>query len=713
MTTDWKRVLFNTCIALNCLLIFLVVFGSEMQLPLWLQVTGRFHPLAVHFPIVLMLVAFVWELFFTRKDYAILREAGDWFLLGSAFTGVLAALMGLFLSREVGYDQDAIVYHKWTGVGSAVISLIWYASRSSIRKRKLSTTFAGLIAMGGVAVAGHLGANITHGSDFLFAPVMASNHPKVLLEDAIAYTHLIKPILEDKCVSCHNNRKAKGELIMETEALLLKGGKNGRLWDSTAKDFGLMMQRIHLPLDAKEHMPPKGKAQLTEEEEKAIYYWIKGGASFTQRIIDLPETDTLRMIAAGFFTTAEQDSYSFEPAKESLIKELNTDYRVVNPLALGSPALNVEFFGPVFFKPEQLKELEKVKTQVVSLNLAKMPVTDADLKLIGNFTNLRKLNLSFTKITGAGLSALSGLKDLRQLSLSGTAVKPADIAQLKGLEKLATIYAWNTGVQEKDLDLLAKQFPDTRIEMGFKGDTIKVKLNPPIIEGEQQVLTGPTTIILKHYVNGVQLRYTLDGKEPDSINSPLYKDGILINGTGVLKAKAFLPGWYSSEVASKNYYKTGFRPDSVSLVAKPAASYAGSGGKTLADGEKGDLNFRTEKWLGYKDNDMVALLYFNQPAELSGISVSTIVDIGNYIMPAQQLEVWGGANASGLKLLGRLNPVQPKEQVPGYMVGFDFAFAKQKISVLKLVARPVTKLPPWHRGKGERGWVFIDEVFIN
>ena len=40
--------------------------------------------------------------------------------------------------------------------------------------------------------------------------------------------------------------KIKGELNMETEASLLKGGKNGILWDSTAKDLGLLLQRIQL-----------------------------------------------------------------------------------------------------------------------------------------------------------------------------------------------------------------------------------------------------------------------------------------------------------------------------------------------------------------------------------------------------------------------------------------------------------------------------------
>ena len=35
------------------------------------------------------------------------------------------------------------------------------------------------------------------------------------------------------------------------------------------------MQRIHLPEEEKEHMPPDGKPQLTDEESAILYEWIK------------------------------------------------------------------------------------------------------------------------------------------------------------------------------------------------------------------------------------------------------------------------------------------------------------------------------------------------------------------------------------------------------------------------------------------------------
>lgn len=44
---------------------------------------------------------------------------------------------------------------------------------------------------------------------------------------------------------------------------------------------------------------------------------------------------------------------------------------------------------------------------------------------------------------------------------------------------------------------------------------------------------------------------------------------------------------------------------------------------------------------------------------------------------------------------------------------FDFKFKVVTLRYLKLIANPVAKLPAWHRGKGDKGWFFVDEVIVN
>ena len=123
--------------------------------------------------------------------------------------------------------------------------------------------------------------------------------------------------------------------------------------------------------------------------------------TFKKKVIDLPPTDSLRLMASALFKPAEQvDEFDFDAADEETVKGLNNDYRTVAPLAKESPALAVNLYNKATFTPDKLAELSPSKEQIVYLNLNKMPVKDADLKQISEFENLQKLDLNFTDITG-------------------------------------------------------------------------------------------------------------------------------------------------------------------------------------------------------------------------------------------------------------------------------------------------------------------------
>ncbi len=712
-----KNIIFNICFAINCLLVFFLFFESRIVIPSWLQVMGRMHPLILHFPITLLLLYIFWTLIVDKRNNTneLVKNISNWLLLISAFTAAFTALMGLFLSKEDGYEPEALQWHKWSGVIIAFITSFWYAYREKIKSLNWLNTSIAIMSLVVIIFTGHQGAEISHGPNFLLAPVMPEKQQqKVLLDNAVVYTNMVQPILQSKCYNCHNAKKAKGQLVMETEELLLKGGKNGKLWDSTAADYGLLLNRLHLPMDAKKHMPPTGKPQLTEQERQILYSWIKSGANFKTKVMELAATDTLRLIANTIFNTIETDDYDFAAADEKKVKNLNTNYRIVAPLAIASPALEAEFFSAQSYLPEQLKELLSVKEQIVSLSLNKMPVKDEELKIISQFSNLRKLNLSFTNITGSNLNELSKLEELRQLSLSGTEIKKGDILKLSSLKKLSHLFIWNTALSETDIGTLKDAMKNIAFEKGFKGDTTILKLNAPILLNEEQIINTPIVLKLKHYINGVSIRYTLDGTEPDSITSKEYSNDIMLSNNTTVKAKAFKKGWISSAVMEGYFFRSKYKPDSVVNLLPADEQYKGDGAKTLIDLVKGEANnFKSGKWLGYKINKIESLLLFNAPVNVKSVTLSTLIDIGGYIMPPVSVEIWGGNEANHLKLLSRIMPQQPTMVEPGYLKAFELSFNPITVKYLKIVAVPVSKLPAWHPGKGDKGWVFADEVFVN
>lgn len=708
-----ENLLLHISIALNALLAFLVLFEGRIAVPVWLQVAGRMHPLVLHFPIVLIVLVALFGWLHPNRQAALPGNFTVW-LTVAAVAAAFSAVSGLFLSREEGYDTEGIAWHKWGGVALSLLLLCWVLLYPKMAGRRLYSRIAAATCLLTVVITGHWGAGITHGEDFLLAPVQQrQEQPMVLLDDARLFQDMVQPILENKCMGCHNNNKAKGELVMETEASLLLGGKSGKLWNLQEQGFGLMMQRIHLPLQDKKHMPPGGKPQLTDEEIFMLGQWLARGASFKQQIADLPENDTLRKLAAAKFRKAGEENYDFPAADAGLISKLNSANRTVKPLALNSPALSVEFFGRSRFESSQLEELTAIEEQIVSLNLNKMPLRDEDVRIIARFKNLKRLNLSFTDITAAGLGTLQELPQLEQLSVSGTRLTGKDLTSLKTMGRLNTLYAWNTRTTDAERAGIQQALGKTLIQWGFAGDTILMKLNAPIVENDAQIITEPVELKLKHFLPGVKIHYTLDGTEPDSLRSPVYKTGIMISRQGIMKARAFKAGWISSDVSELTFFRNKFRPDSMVALLPPDKAYKGNGANTLKDNIKGDKNFRSGKWLGYQNNNLDVLLQFKQHTPVTSITLSSLVDVGRHIMPPVSIEVWGGNSASDMKLLHRMRPAQPAKEIPGYLEGFDCRFQPVTIKYIRVIARPLNVLPAWHRGKGSKAWIFADEIFVN
>jgi len=713
-----KNLVYSITVSANCLLAFLLVFYDRLAIPSSLQVIGRMHPLFLHFPIVVMILAIGW-IMLGRKNQLIPQqvseEIGKSLLLFAAFTSVLTALMGLFLSRENGYGQDSLQWHKWSGVFVCWISLAWYIFYAPLNNIKFSVIFS-IISFGLILFTGHEGAQITHGDNFLLAPITPEQKLiRASFDEALVFKDMVKPILDAKCMGCHNSSKAKGDLIMETQQSLLKGGKDGPLWDSTKPDLGMLFERIHLSLEQKKHMPPSSKEQLTDQEMVILYRWVKDGADFKLKVKDIPQTDTLRSIAESVFKSDADEVYDFEGTDDKTVDRLKSNYRAVYRIAKESPALGVDFYGASFFKTDQLTALDAVKKQIVSLNLEKMPVTDEDLKTISQFTNLRSLNLAFTNIKGQGLSYLSGLTHLRSLSLSNTAVKSTDITKLAPLKTLHHLYLWNTSVSAPDLKSMNATNPDLAIEFGINTDTILTKLNAPILQNENAIIDTPILLSLKHYVPGITIHYTLDGSEPDSLSSPVYGSNVQLSKQVMVKAKAFKKGWLASDVLENQFYHGNFKSDTVLLMTPADSLYPGKGSRTLYNLEKGDINsLRSGKWLGFRKNPMECLLVFTKPILASEMIISSDVDRNALVFPPQSIQLWGGEDLKNLKLLTHLSPAQPDSSLPGVATLFYCKFKPLSVRFLKLQVTPVPKLPKKLQSKQNKtGWFFVDELFVN
>ncbi len=266
---------------------------------LW-RFLGRLHPLAVHFPVTLLLLAAILELFTLKKFKSALRPGINLLVITGVISAVISVVFGLFLSKDGDYGADLLSLHQWTGIATAslgAIALFFLLrvvrnNQPALIKPYRSVLF---ICAVGVSVAGHFGASLTHGKGYLTsalpwssdyeAPKASNFNMAALKNDTAKLTKQqeaelnvqVRAIFAHNCYKCHGAEKVKGELRLDSKAMVFKGGEDGPiLIPGNAKESEIF-KRITLPADHKDVMPAKGK-KLSDDDIAVINFWIQKGA---------------------------------------------------------------------------------------------------------------------------------------------------------------------------------------------------------------------------------------------------------------------------------------------------------------------------------------------------------------------------------------------------------------------------------------------------
>jgi hypothetical protein len=530
----------------------------------------------------------------------------------------------------------------------------------------------------------------------------------------VVFEDVVQPILKAKCESCHNDQKTKGALKMNSIANLMKGGKHGAIWKAGDVLNSHLIQRIKLPMNAKEHMPPLGKAQLSPDEITLLTLWVKEGASFDKSLKDFsPEFQQLIKPATAAAATKE---YDFTSASESAIASVNTPYCTVYPIAYESPALQADFYVAAKFDPKSLSDLSQVSEQLVGLQLSKMPITNESLSLISTFSNLEKLNLNFTSIDDAGLTQLNGLIHLENLSISGTKVGRSGITKLlPKLSSLREIHVWNIGLSAADLAGLQKQFPKIKFDAGYVPKDELLQINPPILVNENLILKPGEKLNFKHTLRDVVFRYTVNDSIPDSLSLLKTAGPVVINQFTKVRILATKPGWLASKPIEMRVYKSNYIPARIDLLTKPDPSYPAAGGASLLDfvlGAREVKGVSNYSWLGFKETDLDAVATFSKPTPIHGVTLSYLERTDSDVFPPVRVEIWAGDSPDNLKLLTIVKPAQPKEKNGYSPSGINIPVAASPAKYYRIKAERLKRLPAFVDNKGKGALLRVDEVLF-
>lgn len=476
--SSWVLVGISFLTLIIYLILLLVPFSLGEGNPLWVLL-GRFHPLVLHFPIVLILLVTAWVMLAQLKP-GIIHPFLIRALLGvSVIAAMLAIGAGYVLYLSEAYSGPLVSNHFYGALitGSCLsISAICYELRPISGKLVRAFFFSFLfLTNASLAYTSHLGGSLTHGESYLSEPIaaiMPAKKSNKAPEDMLLYSDIVATILETRCANCHNENKSKGDLLLTSHSDILKAGKSEKPavtpGDASASE---LMVRVLLPEGHDDRMPPEGKPGLTESEISILRFWIETGASEALTKGEIQEKSVLAELEQ-IMPEIQQAQYKILEEKEAFDEALKALQGMASEMEIEivpDERANGKYFGlkmkfpPAPIGARELQEFSAYFPYFSRVSLASSAITDDDLYYLGKMTQLRRLVLQKTAIKGDGLPYLKDLPLLEELNLSFTLLDDASLLHLLSFQSLKKVYLFGTSLNDEVIEAVQKHRPDLEL----------------------------------------------------------------------------------------------------------------------------------------------------------------------------------------------------------------------------------------------------------
>lgn len=230
----------------------------------------------------------------------------------------------------------------------------------------------------------------------------------------------------------------------------------------------------------------------------------------------------------------------------------------------------------------------------------------------------------------------------------------------------------------------------------------------PLVARGEAVFRGQTEIVLTA-PGADTIRYTFDPAGPESGWS-VYETPLPLDRSDTLHFVA-IQGARRSPVVRARFHRI---PNDwqVETDAEPAPEYAENGAVSLIDGRRGQLNWRTGGWLGYRTVDLTATVDLGAVRPLSRIGAGFLQDVKSWIWMPRDLVIEVSDDGQAFRRVARLeNPVaddDPEVRMADWIAPMDGVAARW----VRFRVRNLGTIPDWHPGHGEGAWIFVDEIIV-
>lgn len=244
----------------------------------------------------------------------------------------------------------------------------------------------------------------------------------------------------------------------------------------------------------------------------------------------------------------------------------------------------------------------------------------------------------------------------------------------------------------------------------------------PFIETEQRVFSDSLLIVLgaadlaKENESKPAIYYHIDNEKWQLYKAPFYihKNVNIQIKAGSNTSKNQDKTTWSAVVATAFIKKD---PNvKLSLQSKYSNQYTASGPDALIDGLRGGNEFRTGDYQGYYNQDVIAVVSFEQARVFQEVGFSYIKDHKSWIFAPSQLKVEGSLDGVTYAQIALQDlPVATAQDKSPEKSELLISLNSKNLSsykYLRFTLKNPGLLPTWHLGAGNPTWLFIDELIF-
>ncbi len=146
----------------------------------------------------------------------------------------------------------------------------------------------------------------------------------------------------------------------------------------------------------------------------------------------------------------------------------------------------------------------------------------------------------------------------------------------------------------------------------------------------------------------------------------------------------------------------------------PSSRYPGRGRRPLTDGARGGRDFRDGGWVGFEATDLTATIDLGASATVTEVSIRALQDANAWIFLPAEVVVLGSHDGRQWTELGRADHQVPDREQRKLIREFTARTGgqPQPWRWIRVEARQAGPCPDWHPGRGQPGWLFVDEVRV-